>query len=583
MTTDFKKKLLLGAAGMAIVAGGAMMAPGYASADIFIDSNDDGTYNEETNAGEDFTGKTTGKDAQVQTSVSVDVGADFTVGQLGDDSGSGAASRASLTQSVNGKTITFEHDDGTANEDNKLTFNGDADEAAITITGAQTELNVTFKGDGGKNNKFQVDINGDVNLGSAGDLVIQGLGADKEVYVTVNGDITAQKITLQAAGTNDDSSRLTLDGSSAQVVTGTIDGGADDEGELIIANTSATDTVTFVNDIGGSKTISTLTIGAVTNNTSTLFQGDVNTANGITVGNAAGTETHTVTFGAATATADTTVQGTIDAGGDETDVVNVVVQGGKTVTFSGGKIGNTQAIDNITINGTGTTAKFSKEFEISENVTVGAGASIDLNHAGQYKGNDATSHIQLNANSTITASANALWNFDIKGATNGGGTLVVNGGTVTAQDDIGLTNSLALIDIKAGKNLVVDGDTAGAAIVVNANEIRLAGNNSKLTINPDNTKSVTVTGNITATTNGKGELQITDGGTDTVAFVGNIGAAGQLLESVNTGNGGNVATVTLTGNLYATTTTIEDEDILRFNGTTTQTVGGKIVGGAGGA
>ncbi|MDB2683065.1 autotransporter domain-containing protein, partial [Alphaproteobacteria bacterium] len=465
-------------------------------------------------------------DLRVQDDGTITFSADATVGDV-------STTIAGITAGVTGKTLTID-DNSTDDGANTATIAG-----GIDVNGLAA-LNVAITG----NNQdatadlFTVDVNGNVNLGT-GTLTVTADNANdnNDLTLALGGNYTGGTISLNRGGANSEVN-LHFDGTTAQTISGAIQGVNDNEGDILIANEAG---VTFNGAIGGgAASVDTILIALDAKNVSATFTSDVDATNGITLGDGAGMEVNGVTFGGA---ADTTVTGAI-AGGAAAQTNSVMITGAKRVTF-GSDMGA-----NI------------------DTVTVGAGATLDA-------GTLTTTSISLGAGSTLNTTTDGK---TFTGAIDGAGTLDIDHNT-TVVGSVGGTTALTAIDVFTGKTLTVDGDAAGADVTVSAGGIALNGAGSTVVFDADDTMAMTVKGAITATTADQGVLTVgVDNAVETFTFENNIGTSDNKLASIASSDVAGVHTINAKGNVFANAITLGANDVLNLVGSSAQTVSGTIDG-----
>jgi len=446
---------------------------------------------------------------------------DFSV--LGKD-----ANTANITANVTGALTTG----GTLNVVNTETSSADVLAlnvgGALSVTGATT---LTAGANAGATSAITVTGN---STFTGAVTVTGGAGAGSNATLTLNGATNAFTggLTLATAA----KSNLTLSGSVAQTVSGNITGA----GAINVANANG---ATFSGTVGGGAGTVVIENGAAALASSATFQNTVNVTS-ITLG-AAGTGVNTVTFDTATQafTATGTVAGAI--AGEEN---NIVVSGGKTLTQASSWTTN---VDKITVSGTGTVLD-SNAILGATDIVVGSGAKLDQG-AGAINANIANS-------GTIQSTAGAA---TITGDITGTGALDIDAAQTIAGK---ITQGSA--DIAAVTLTHNTGDTYNVGTTTFSAAGTLAFDNAARTI----------TGNFTNTTDGEGTITIANG-TNTTAFVGNLGAStDHSLAALTIATGGNNI-VTTTGNLYVDAITMNDAgDEIQFLGATgaTQVVSGTI-------
>jgi len=414
-------------------------------------------------------------------------------------------------------------------------FNG-ASTASLDVTG-----NATFTG--------AVTVTGGAG-GAAADSTVTLSGATN----TFTGGLT---LTDGAAG----QAILTLDGTTAQTVSGNIAG----TGDLNVNNALG---ATFSGTVGAGTNAVVIENSAALNSAAT-FQNTTNVAS-ITLG-AAGTGTNTVTFD--TSTQAFTVTGTVD-GAIAAEANNVVVSGGDVLTTATAWGGVAGEIDLITISGTGTTLLQGAVAITATDISVEGTSILDSNDA-------VTANIAVASGATLNQGAGT-----ITGDIANSGTILQSGtGAITGA----ITGTGALdIDAAATYTGAVTQATADIAAVA----LTLADGTDGYTVGTTTFSAAgtlaigdgsrTITGNFTNTTDGEGTVTIADGA-GTTTIVGNLGAsADHSLAALTMGTAATAQTVTTTGDLYVDAITLDSDDTLQFLGTSAQTVSGTIAGrGAG--
>lgn len=527
MKTNFKKLML---AGTAIVAVSAFGAQAYAADEFVVDTNASGTF---TTAAPDETADTAfdwGTNVNAITSQSKDVRVDAT-GAIdlvdGDIIGDGTGN--AVIANTTGLTLTLQDAGGadasaadTATVAGNVSANGNA------------ALNLAIAANAGDTNgAFNVDVNGNVDLGT-GTITVTSQDNGSNAALNVSGNITSGTITLTE---NTSVSTLRLDGlSTAQTVTGAIAG----TGAVVVQNAAG---VTF----NSAVVAETITIeDALTNNSSATFKAAVTAAT--TLGGT-GTGTNTVTFdgtGAGFA-----VTGAIaGAAAGETNVINAI--GGNTITLTGA--GTTANIDAVNVSGTGTTLTTDQNLTAT-NFTVATG-------------------------STLATTANT-----VTGAIANNGTLQLGGGSVD-----GNITGTGLLDVNVAG--AIDGSiTQGTAEIANVTLTQTSADGYSVgTTTFTGAASTlaldfgdqTVAGNFTNTVDANGTITIADGA-GTTTFNGNLGASTtNSLLALTFGAGATAQSAAVKGNLFVDTITLDSDDTLLFNGGGNQTVSGAILGrGAG--
>ncbi|MCS5595955.1 MAG: autotransporter domain-containing protein [Alphaproteobacteria bacterium] len=480
--------------------------------------------------------------------------------------GATAAKAADFTLTGNttwgaGDTAGAAADDNVNLDGNDLAVNesNNTQIGAITDTNATPDGNVTINSDAGDNASLAVTI-GSVTLGTgnfsvlategtntnadATDVTVTGaISTTGNVVITAGDQNAGDNATLNVAG-NISATTITIDddnGAATLVLNGTasgqtIAGAVNGDGDITINNTHASG-VTFT---GANTNTGTITMNAAGANQAVTFTGDV--SSDISLGDNVGTDTKTATFGGAAAT---TISGDISGGG-AADTVALNFVGGDVVTLSGAATSN---IDTVSVSGN--TTLDSDAAITATTITIASGSKLDQG-AGAINADIANSGtIQSTAGAAaITGDITGTGALDIDTA------ITLDGSVTQGSADI------------AGVTLTND---SGTVYNVGTTNFSAAG-----TLAFDNTGR-TVTGNFTSTNGSEGTITIADG-TNTTAFVGNLGTADKTLLALTiAGTSNNI--VTTTGNLYVDgITTTDAGDEIQFLGATgsTQVVSGTI-------
>ena len=339
-----------------------------------------------------------------------------------------------------------------------------------------------------------VTVAGDVIANSI-DLVNTELtpAAGKFVRLNVAGNVeTVDGVTLEERGF------LTLNGTSAQTVTGVIDSaGSSDRGFIEVQNAAG---VTFNDVVGGTQALNTITVASTDGtNSMATFKGNVSTANGLTLGNGTGTDTNTVTFDATGGAI--AVAGVVDGTANDTD--NVVVTGG--VVTANDNWGGVSSLDMTTVSGGGT--------------------------------------LQVAAGNSVSSTA-----------------INLSGGTLELLDDSDVTSTTidgtgALTSASTGSNIslitgTVGGSTALNSITLSGNGVlQFAGDVTAATISETNIGTLdfdgNVIGNVSLSTGGTADLAASKNLTGTVDGAGNLILGGTNTISENAGSNIALGSVTV--------------------------------------
>lgn len=551
MTTTFKKALLTGTALVAVAAFALPLtvSPAYAADELSIDADDSGTFDADELATSAFDWATntngTGAAGEASNASDVRVNASATINgiQDGNTIGDATTTTAAITSNAAGLTLTIDD-----------SVNDDAAEA-VTITGdiskgSQTLLNLTITGENtdATADVLNLDINGAIDLGTGTFTIDTDTNAGNAVNVTLSGNLTAGATVLKDDGA---AITLTFDGTSAQTVSGTINGETDADGNLVVANDAG---VTFSGIIGGTQAMNLITVSKAGSASSATFSAAVS-ATATVLGNGAGTDTNTVTYDGSTA--GFTVTGTVNGTAGDTD--NVVVSGGNTIVQAG-IWGGVSPLDALSVTGTSTILDSNAALSATA-TTIGTGAKIDVG-AGLL-----TSAVANSGTLLLSGTGGVTGNIT------GTGTLDVN-------EDASVTGNITQgsATIAEGKTLTV----VGAASRTVTTDILLEdaasdGTDAGLTFD-NGANTTTFTGDLTVGVDGEGLVTFADDAGATLAIVGDIGTSSKALGTLAVAGAG-AQTLTTTGDLYVDAITVNDADTLQFLGTSAQTVSGTITDG----
>ncbi|MCB9979289.1 MAG: autotransporter domain-containing protein [Rhodospirillales bacterium] len=555
MTTTFKKALLTGTALVAVAAFALPLtvSPAYAADELSIDADDSGVFDADELATSAFDWATntngTGAAGEASNAHDVQLNASATINGIQDTNTIGDATTTTAAITSNAAGLTLIIDDS---------VNDDAAEA-VTITGditrgSQTLLNLTITGENtdATADVLNLDINGAIDLGTGTFTIDTDTNAGNAVNVTLSGNLTAGATVLK-----DDNAPITLtfDGTSAQTVSGTIDGETDADGNLVIANSSG---VTFSGIIGGTRAMDLITVSKAGSASSATFSAAVS-ATATVLGNGAGTDTNTVTYDGSTA--GFTVTGTVNGTAGDTD--NVVVSGGNTIVQAG-VWGGVSALDALSVTGTSTILDSNAALSATA-TTIGTGAKIDVG-AGLL-----TSAVANSGTLLLSGTGG------VTGAITGTGTLDVN-------EDADVTGNITQgsATIAEGKTLTV----IGAASRTVTTDILLEdatsdGTDAGLTFD-NGANTTTFTGDITVGIDGEGLITFANDTGATLAIVGDVGTSSKAVGGLTITDAAGAQTLTTTGNLYVDAISLGQDDTLQFVGTSAQTVSGTISGAGAG-
>lgn len=442
------------------------------------------------------------------------------------------AQNSTITTTVSGDftlggNFAMTSDEADAADTNNVTITGNTaitGTTGVTAGGAVAGANATLNVDGATNVfTGAVTITGGGHADADANLVLSGASN------TFTGGLTLTDATGQAI--------LTLDGTTAQTLTGNIAG----DGDIIVANASG---ATF----SGTVTSGTVTVETAGGDAAATFQNTLTSA--VTLGGA-GTGTNTLTLD--TTTQAFTVTGAV-AGAIAGETNNIVISGDDILTQATGWTAN---IDAINVNET-STLDSNAALTTSGAITIASGAKLDQG-AGLITATGGVANsgtIQFTGTGNLTGDVTGTGALDVDAAT------TITGAITQSTADI----AAVTLTQAGGTNAYNVGTTTFSA----AGTLALAAGNKA------------VTGNFTNTTDGQGTITIADGA-GTTTIVGDLGAStDNSLAALTMGAGATAQTVTTTGNLYVDAITIDATDTLQFLGTSTQTVSGTIVGQAAG-
>ena len=602
MALNLKKVLL---AGTAIVAVAGFIAPGQAlanpetltgAATWAVDANQNGAPADGTGAAAGDTAALAGFTLTVTDGAANGVvgnpndgggaGGPFTLGAVTDAStGSLILLQSAAALTVSGASVQLGNDFTITNADGanaavNATFTG-----AVTVgTAAGHDFTIT--------NSESNNAAGDINLTIGGALSVGGAtqitggtwatgGVTNSVTVTGNSTFTglltidggtgifSNTSTVELRGaTNVFTAGALLDnnpglavlgfgGSTAQTLAGNITAVTDGDGVLYVSNASG---VTFNGNVGtAAGTIGFVSVAAANGtNSAATFRGNMDFGT-MTLGNAGGTDTNTVTF---SSTGTTTLVGAVTGDGAGNDTNNVIVTGGGTFNVTG--IWGAAQLDNLTVNGSSTLATGSALTFISSSVasgstlSVGAGVlTTDLANAGT---------LRVSANGGVVGNINGAGLIDF----DAGATAVSINGNIS-QTGTSLVNELANVTF-----------TGAAARTITGNfvleDAAIDGNDASLLFANGGAFTTTYTGNITTQMWGEGDITFNDQANATLAIVGNLGANGTPIGTLTVA-GAAANTLTTTGNVYVNAINVNAADTFQLLGTSAQTVHGIVTGG----
>lgn len=431
-----------------------------------------------------------------------------------------------------GLTLTVDSIDlGTVGDVSVIANDQDAtgeDSTAITVTGNLSAANILVQVDATTPN------------------------AADDALLAVGGNITATAIVLDDAAGAGNTATLELNGTANQLITGTINGGAADEGVLIVNNSAGT--VTFASAVG-TTALSQITI---TDATETVFQNtvgatamtvaaekDVEFQNDATIGTLTLADSATTEIQFAGSSAQTFTGDIAGSAGGSDGIINV----DNTTTFAGviGAANSVAALD------------------------VATGQTATLATTGTANGID-----------TTTLNGTAVFVYD---STNAGADTVLTGDVVAAADGNGTIRVTGAQTARIAGNIGANGADIGALEVTNlanGDAADFAGNVYANSIAVDaaddahvNTvilgngvgDTVEITGNITAAENNVHVLEFDAGASSYVS--GNIGDATNTFATVTLSQ-----SIDLQGNVYAAT--IDGSGDLELGGSAAQTVSGAV-------
>ena len=461
---------------------------------------------------------------------------------------------------------------GAAAGDGVAVVNGSANDIAITIASINESgagnAGIAFlnanQGTGAASNSLTATITGSLVTGGSVVVGNSHTTAAKTVNVTVNGVMTVTGagvgigggtfaganaiLTLKGVGVNALSAVTLLDGAAsastgnaelviagtaAQTITGTINGGADGEGTLIVSNTSGG--VTFSNAIGNTHRLRAISAGVA--GTTTTFNAAVS-ADALNV-----TGTGTVALGAQTFTGDINFggnNGTLTlSSGTITGNIDTTTAGTGTVTITGagtidGSIGTSvtgHTLSAVNAGTAGTTLITGDIHATTLNITGTGTVALDgtLTGAVAYGANNGVVALASGKNITGAVTATNTGTLTLLGTNTVGGNIatlgVLNAGELGGIATLSGTVNAAAINIGTG--------TANFAHTVTG-AIDFGGNNGTVTV----ASGANIVGAVDSTGSTSGTLTL-QGGTQDVS--GAIGAT-HALTLVNAGQAGGATT-----------------------------------------
>lgn len=488
---------------------------------------------------------------------------------LDDDTGA-----ATLTINTTNGAATFAGTvDGAASGEGKLIVKDDDADAA-----AQS---VQFTGNIGATNKLSaIEIGSTTEAGSAqfdGSVaattltIAGGSHADEDGIADFNGDVTAT-ITLDD---NTGQATASFSGTANQTITGTINAQTAGEGTISVDNgvtDAAGKTVTFASAVGGTAKIGTIAVGATDNTTgaNAVFSGAVSATNIAVYGGNHADEDSSASFaGNVTATTITLD----DAGGGD---ATITFNGSSTQTVTGditagnASDGIIQANNDVTVAGRiGATAVKAL------NIATGKTFTLQTTNAANAIDTTTITGTGTFVYDTTNAGADSTLTGAVAAAADGAGTLkftgaqsaIVTGAVGANGTDIG---AITVAGLTNGKSVTLQGDVYANGVSIDATN---ATDENTITFG-NGADTVAITGNITSAENDEHTL---DFNASTAASVtGNIGASGTAFKQVTA-----TESLTVTGDIYSTATTVDNGKTLTLNGANS-TISGTVNGdGAG--
>jgi autotransporter family porin len=446
---------------------------------------------------------------------SVNIGGNFTVQTLDADN-------ATVLTTVSGATTVGGNLAVTSTEADA------ADTVTLTLTGNAAVTGTTAVDAGGfAGANANLNVDGASNTFTGAVTVTGGTDAAADAFIYVSGASTTFTGGLALVDDTGDA-QLTVDGTVAQTIGGTISG----DGDILVTNTNASG-VTFTGNITQTGALSVNNNG---NNQAVIFGGNV--ASAIALGNNSGTDTITATFGGSSAT---TVSGGITGGASETIAVNIL--GGSTVNQSAGAW---TGIDTLAISGN-TILDSNAAITVGTGTTIASGSTLDVGTGLLTSAVSNAGTLKLTGTGGVTGAVTGAGLLDVDE------TATITGAVTQGTATIAGTKTLTVTSSYNVGTTTLQG--AGATLAMTAGQ--------------------NLTGNVVASTTGAGAITLADANAVSVV-TGNIGTSTASLASLTVGgNGGN--RVETTGNLYVNAIALDDADELRFIGDgVTQTVSGSI-------
>ena len=345
----------------------------------------------------------------------------ITIGTIGDAKNGG---NALFSDAVAATALTLAAGDA-AGENASATINGDATFSTVTLTGgsfADVNATLTLKGETLALGAVTLDDNDDEALGQA-------------------------TLTIET-------------GAEAAAVTGTIDGGAADEGQLIVAgsvNGSAAEAAAFSGAVGATNRLKSLAIGSATQSGTATFNGSV-AAEAITITGGEANEDSAATFKGDVAAETITLTDTVGT-------ASLLLSGTGDQTIGGDIAGDAGAIQNTN---TGGTVTFAGSIGVAD-TPFGGTITFDEKTTTVFNG-------AVVLDGALTVDSNVTFN---DGLTVGGALTVSEEATVALNEVVTVPGVLTLSDkavislgsdIKAGAT-VFTVTNAGADVVAESNTV----------------------------------------------------------------------------------------------------------------
>ncbi|MCB9964543.1 MAG: autotransporter domain-containing protein [Rhodospirillales bacterium] len=429
-----------------------------------------------------FTGNVAGKGTLTLTGDDTDAIGHTITGNVGTSTQSLAAVNVGLdnddlatatdTHTIAGNlyadTVTFT----AANNAGGTTIGGTLvlNDSAAAVTAEVGTITTAVAGDGNlslvqSTNGVSLTVTGDIGTSTAGlrSIAIGDGAGVSAVTLEADGNVYATAITIGDDGANANDGNLLLNGTSAQVVSGTIDGAGGGEGTITVGDGTNASSVTFQGVIGATDIDGMVISAGATATLQADFDAtqDAATDVGLDVNGTLAIDSSTTGVDVNVAAGDIDVDGTVSITGDNATTItaasDIFIDGTFTTALESVALTLTSTGDNVAVGGTSDT-------------TLTLGNAVTLNGDLAVSGNTGktvtlaikkTSTFDPDTTTVITATGDTV---DI----DSDGTLKVTLAADTAEFDDGAT--ITVID--SDENVELDNvDTTYAALITSGDVV----------------------------------------------------------------------------------------------------------------